>query len=484
MKLSARPFSAFFAAAGRPAVAVSIGACFFAYWGVLTVMNRGIFGAHAGSAFLVALVMPALFGMVAAQVLQELQHCSFTWALPGVRFKTALGFLTAGATVTLIVVGLAAQRADADPAVLLALGFAAYCLGSLIFDPLSPAVSAASLAIGLTILVFSATAAELANAHPLVTLLVVPATAGVCLRRFFSRRTFRRKPFRPTKPMAISPDRDQSYEREKRLARKPAGRPWRQAYLGTGARKWIRAGLYEHWGDVGLADALSAQRFWPALLAIIGLDAVVDAGGRSYLEALPNIVYHVFFRPPDQPSFGDKPDPHLMAALVISFIGAALAFSKPAAVEEARPYPLSRADRGRIAFLGNLVTTTLFILVVGLGAFMIAQSAGWIAGLPLRLDFVPFFLRALLGTVLMMPAVFWIRLRTRSFLNRPAGERGIVTLLWLIASWIWIIIWCFVIPLILPSPAAELLVSLALIGLSQWLYRHNLRRHFATVDLV
>ncbi len=476
---------AFFIAAGRPVVAVSIGACLLGSWGVITVVDRGVLGAHADPSFLFTFVLPALVGLVAAQVLQELQHCSFTWPLPGVRWKTAFGFLLAGVMVTLIVVGLAAQHAAASPAVLLAVGFIGYCLGSLIFDPLSPAVSAASLGVGLAILAFSATAAELAIAHPVLTgLLAAPAAAGLSLWRFFSRRTFRRKPFRPTKAMVASPIQAQRYEREKRLARKPAGRPWRQVYLGTGARHWVRAGLYEHWGDLGWADVLSAQRFWPAVLMVMGLDAVVDHGGRGYLEALANIFYHSFFKPPDQMSFGDKPDPHLMVMFAISFMGAVLAFSKPAAVEEGRPYPLSRADRGRVAFLGNLVTTLLLILVVGLGAFAVAQGAGWAAGLPLRLDFIPLFLRAVLGTVLVMPAVFWIRLRTRSFQNRPAGERGIVTLVWLIGMWFWVIVWCSVMPLILPWPAAELSVSAALIGLSQWLYRRNLRWHFSTADLV
>ena len=481
-----RPYlHGFFAAAARPAVAFGAGACLLGSWGVIAVIQRGALGAHADLGFLCTLVLPAFAGLLAAQMLQELQHCSFTWPLPGVRWKTALGFLLAGVMVTLIVVGLAAQQATASPAVLLAVGFAAYCLGSLIFDPLSPAMSSVSLAIGLAILVFSATAAELATAHPLLTgALVAPVAAGVSLWRFFSRRTFRRKPFRPTKAMAISPVETQRYERERRLMRQPAGRPWRQAYLGTRAGSWTRASLYEHWGDLGWADVLRAQRFWPALLIVLGFDAVVDGDDHSYLDALANVFYHAFFRPPGQPSFGDKPDPHLMVALVISFIGASLAFSKPAAVETGRPYPLSRADRGRLAFLANAVTTLLYFLGVAVAAFTIAQGAGLAAGLSPRLDFVPHFLRVLLGTVLVMPAVFWIRLRTRSFQNRPAGERGIITLVWLIAMWIWITTWYSLIPLILPSPMLELLISTGLIALSQWLYRRNLRWHFGTADLV
>ncbi len=478
------PLHAFFFTAGRPAVAVSVGACLLGSWGAVSAMSRGALGAHADTSFLYTLVLPGLAGLVSAQILQELQHCSFTWPLPGVRGKTAFGFFIAGATVALIVVAFNAPSSASGPTVLLAVGFVAYCLGSLIFDPLSAAVSAASLAVGLVILTFSATAAELSSAHPVILgTVVVPAMAGVCLWRLFSRRTFRRKPFRPTKPMAISPVQAQRYEREKRLARKPAGRPWRHGYLGTGAGPWTRAGLYEHWGDLDWADVLRAQRFWPALLLVLGLDAVSDGGDRGYLDALANTLYHAFFRPPDQPSFGAKPDPHLMVALVISFIGAAVAFSKPAVVEEARPYPLSRADRSRLALLANAVTILLYVLGVGLGAFILAQGAGWAAGLPLRTDFVPFFLRAVLGTALVMPAVFWIRLRTRSFQNRPPGERGVVTLVWLIAMWIWITAWCFVIPMLLTRPATELLVTAALIGVSQWLYRQNLRRHFETADL-
>ncbi len=481
---SASGLHAFFVAVSRPAVALGIGFSLFGTWALITTLKRGFFGVPANPGFLYALVLPALTGILAAQVVGELQHCSFTWPLPGVRRKTALGFFVAGAVVTLVGVGLGAHEAAVSPAVLAAVGLSTYCLGSLIYDPLSSSVSTASFAVALAILLFSAVAEGMAAAHPVIVVaLVAPATAGVCLWRLFGRRTFRRKPFRPTRKMTPAPDETQRFEREKRLARKPAGRPWRQGYLGTGAGKWIRADLYEHWGDVGWTDVLAAQRFWPALLLVIGGDAAIDRAGDSYLETLANVCYHSFFRPPDQPSFGDKPDPHLMIILVVSFIGATVAFSKPAAVEEARTYPLSRDDRCRLAFLGNLVTTLLFSLVVGLGCLLIAQSSGWAVGLPLRLDFVPLFLRALLATVVVMPAVSWIRLRTRSFRNRPAGERGIVTVGWLIAMWIWVTVWCFVMPLTLPWPAAELLVSAALVVFSQATYRRSLRRHFATEDL-
>ncbi len=482
--LLARPLHAFFFAAGRPAVVVGIGSCLLVSGGLITAMTRGDLGVHADAGFLYAFLLPGLAGILAAQVIMELQHCSFTWPLPGVRWKTALGFVVAGAAVTLVVVGLSWQRAEAGPAVLLAVGLTAFCLGSLLNDPLSATVSAVCAAIGLAILVFSATAAQLAAGHPAVTLaLVAPATTGLCLWRLFGRHTFRLKPFKPTKAMITSPDQAQRYEREKRMASKPTGRPWRAGYLGTDTWKWTRASFYEHWGDLGWADVLRAQRFWPAVLLVLGLDAVIDRGGRGYLEALANVFYHAFYLPPDQPSFGDKPDPHLMVLLVISMMGAYLAFLKPAAVEATWPYPLSRADRSRIAFSGNLVTSALFLLVVGSGAFLIAQAAGWAAGLPLRLDFVPHFLRALLATLIVMPAVFWIRLRTRSFQDRPPGERGIVTLVWMVALWLWVCLWCFVIgPL--SSPAVELAVTAVLILMSYAIYRSSLEHHFATADLV
>ncbi len=482
---SARHLRAFFYATGRPAVAVGLGFCLLVSWAVITAMTRGDLGVHASAGFLYTFVLSALAGLLASPVLQELQHCTFTWPLPGVGRKLGLGFFVAGAATTLVVVGLSWQWTEMSPVVLLAVGLAAYCLGSLIYDPLSSAVSAASAAIGMAILVFSAAAAELAAAHAVSTSVLALAAASLCRWRFFGRRTFRLKPFQPTKAMVTSPDQAQRYEREKRLARKPAGRPWQQPYLGTGARKWTWAGLYEHWGDLGWADILGAQRFWPAVLLVIGLDAALDRGGRGYLEALANVFYHAFFRPPDQPSFGDENDPHLMVVLVISIMGAFLAFAKPAATEEARSYPLSRADRGRLSFLGNLVTSALFLGVVGTSSFLFAQAVGWAAGLPLRLDFVPHFARALLATLIAMPAVFWIRLRTRSFQDRPAGERGIVTTVWLIALWIWVGVWCFIIaPLVLALPAVELPVTAFLILLSQAIYGRSLRWHFATADLI
>ena len=58
-----------------------------------------------------------------------------------------------------------------------------------------------------------------------------------------------------------------------------------------------------------------------------------------------------------------------------------------------------------------------------------------------------------------------------------------VTILWSFAICGVVTAWCYIFPLLLPSPAVELAVTAVLIGLSQAIYRRRLERHFATADL-
>ncbi len=474
--------------AGRPAAFFLILINLLVSLGVILILRLPEFpGAPADLAFLIAFVIPALIGATAGQAIQEMQHCSFTWSLPGVRWKTALGFLASGAAVTLLAVGLSWNlEAATGHLVLLAVGLSAYCLGSLFDDPLSSWLSVAAVTLALLVALFSAGWAVLADENTVVTAgLVTPAMIALSLRRLFSRSTFRRKPFLPTRTLAdsLSFEPGERYEREKLMAKRPGRRRWRPVYLGSGTWSWIRASWYETWGD-GRRAVLATTRFWPAVLLVTGAYAVGDEGGESYLEAFAKTFYHAFFRPPEMPSFGELPDPHLMVMLVVSLIGPALAFSAPVAVESDRGYPLSRGDRCRIAFWGHLANLALFALTAGLGFFLIAQTVGWAVGYGLRLDFLPHYLRVLLATLVLMPLVWWFRLRNGSCESWEPGERAVAMIFGILLIWIAIGMWSFLVPLMLPSAVAEVATLAVLLALSLWSYRRNLVRYFATADLV
>lgn len=475
-----RHLRAFFLLAGRPAMG-----CATLLIGLVVVMGVTVL-APPGQAFLLAFALPAMAGMLAGQLVQELQHGSFAWPLPGVRWKTALGFLLTGAAVTLLTLGLSWLRGDTSPLVFFAVGLSAYGLGSLLFDPLSPWVSAVTSGVGLSILIFSAGWAELAVSHPLITIaLVAPAMVGVSLWRTFGRTTFRRKPFHPTLGVvsAFDPEIIKRYEREKLMAAKPGRRSWRAGYLGTGSREWIRASWYETWGD-GQRAARMFTRAWPVLLLIVAAHAWRDEGGETYLVAFAKTFYHAFFRPPDEPSFGEHPDPHLLVTLTVSFFGALLAFEVPAAVASDRGYPLSRRDRCRIVFWGQLANLALYALAVGLGLFLIVQTVGWVVGYGLRLDSLPYYLRSLLATLVLMPMISFERLRARSFESREPGKRAIAFHSGTLMVISVVGLWSFMVTVVSPPVVVELGVMAALLAQSLRFHRRRLEEHFATADLV
>ena len=220
-------------------------------------------------------------------------------------------------------------------------------------------------------------------------------------------------------------------------------------------------------------------------LLVTGAYTMGDEGGESYLAAFAKTFYHAFFRPPDMPSFGEQHDPHLLVVLVVSLIGSALAFTAPVVVENDRGYPLSRGERCRIAFWGHLANLALYAAAAGLGFFLIAQTVGWTVGYGLRLDFLPHYLRGVLATLVLMPLVSWVRLRTRSFESWEPGEQGVVFVLGILGIWLAVGFWSLYVPLTyLPSVAVELGVLAALLCLMLWFYRRKLERYFATADLV
>ncbi len=97
---------------------------------------------------------------------------------------------------------------------------------------------------------------------------------------------------------------------------------------------------------------------------------------------------------------------------------------------------------------------------------------------------MPFFLRPLLATIILIPLAQWGGLHLQVATKRKTdntlvavifGVLGFVALAW---------IWTAFVPLLFVGPMRELSVSALLILLSQGIYWSKLRSYFSTADLI
>ena len=484
MRAAADGLRAFFRIAGRPAMVLWVPLLFGCAAMVLLALRdprllpRLV--PHAG--ILALLAYPSVAGFLAGQVIQELQHCTFAWTLPGVRGKTLLGFVAGGAVTTALVFLAASGSSDVALSGL-AVGFGGYCLGSLWIDPLSRAASLISPALLVVTAVFSEDLAELCAHRPLAVFVLAAAVAGACLWRVFGVATFRRKPFRPTLAVvgALSFGQARRYERERLAWRKPAQGTWTSDYLGTDLGRWLGA-LFRVRGDGKWRGKTLLNSLLP-LAAVIGLHARLEAGEGGFLGAFLTAIHQTILMPPHLPAVGEKDPPYAMVALILAGVGAAVAYQLPVAPRGRLHYPLSRPDRARLAWWGSGLRAASTLGSHALVLFGVAMAAGWWASLDLRLDYVPLLARAVAATWILLPWVDVVRLRVGEWPSDSADTKvGLAVGYVLVIGIVWA--WSFGVPRMSASPAVEIAATAALLGVSQAAYRWHLERFFATADLV
>ncbi len=474
-------FGAFYRLAARPAVMLFFVLALITGWGVTTMLGRGFPELDPDPTIIKAIVYSALIGLLAGQLVRELQHSTFTWTLPGVARRTLSGFVAAGSILGLFMAAILTGGAHHVP-VVFAVAFTGYCLGSLFGDPLGAAAPFLTIPAALMVVVFSRAVGEQADTRPGAVVAVAGLVCGLCLWRMFSKSVFRRMLFVPTKPTnEFAPAAAERYRREQLVDSGPKRRRWAGTYLGTDLGLWTRAAIYETFGYAGSRQL--RRGLGPLIpLVIIVLDAKLEQGGGSFLEALWKTTYHTFTRPPDMPFFGEKGDPHLTIVLVISVAGLMLASSRPVALALGRSYPLSRCQLAGIAYRGYLVTAVGYCLSVAAFCCGMTLAAGYLAGYQLRLDFVPLWLRALLWTLVALPLGQSLHLLSQGEDKRRSSESALarIALVLLIAVGV-----CFVtlIPAQLLPPSMELAVVAVLVVASQTTFRRWIARFFATADL-
>ena len=444
-------------------------------------------GLFLDAVFVAAFAFPAGAGWLAGAVVQEFQHTSFATHLPGVRFRIATGFAAAGLVVSLVVVGLIGRMSTTPQnlAALLAVGLGAYCLGGVLVDPLSTWISGFNVVVVLLLVARSRDAARIVDKHPWSVVAIALAVGVVCFLRLFARSTFRLKPFRPTSflPGRFSLEKARRIEQWKRARRGPAKTDWHAGYLGTDPWGWVRAAFHEARGDRGGRSVSKALTPSVCLGLLVVLNAWLDRGEFSFGGAVARSINDALFRSPHQPQFGEHGGPFLMVLIIIAAAAFVTALFRPVALTAAIAYPLSRRQHAQVFFRGGLVDGGIILFIVAPCLFAVGHLMGWLVGYEIRFDFMPYFFRVLMITLILIPLAHWGRLGLLAATRRKSGNTMVGVIFGVIGFVVAVLVLSYISAGLLESPALELgLLSVALL-VSQLVYRHKLTNYFRTADL-
>jgi hypothetical protein len=442
---------------------------------------------HVDVTLLAAFAFPLCAGWLAGAVVQEFQHTSFGALLPAVRRRVAAGFLTAGLALSTVVVGSIALRGDGtrNLPLLFVVALGAYCFGGIFRDPLSNWVTTVNVVLALSVIVNSRRMAAFAEGHPWTTVLVASGIGAGCFLRLFARSTFRRKPFRATAPLPgrYSVEKTQRYRTRLRVEAGPGKTTWSPGYLGVGLWRWVRAAIHEvHGSNLRRDNAKALIPLAYFTLLCVG-HAWAERGDLSLGEAVARTIYDALFRSPHQPVFGEKGSPFLFVAIAVAAVGVVTALFRPVTLNPAMAHPLSRRQLAAVRFRGGLADAAILLAIPGLGLFALGHLAGWLAGYEIRFDFLPFFFRVLLITLVLMPLAHWGQLRLQEATRRKS-ENTIAAVIFGIVGFVGAVwCWTFVSPRLFVSPVVELATLVAALLVSQLIYRRNLTSYYRTADL-
>ncbi len=456
-----------------------------------------------------ALLFPALAGFVIGQAVGELENCSFSWTLPGLRRELLSSVVLTAVVVVLAGVGLhIALGGSYGPAIfgLAALGFSlglAMATPYVMGDP-SAQFGASSLlppvAIVLTVIFIDQTAA-LCQAHPIPWFIVgVTGTALYLWRRFDPVAAKARRSVADASSAPFS-------SRARPVA--PAGRTgpsWDRPYLGTSTANWIRAGEHENFG---------MKRLWS--LRVILLHALVGPiviGAQVWLLGVGNrtlesdqILYWLVFVPPGhatplvsvESALADPALPAIVywcGAFWFGFLAAVCTFEPVVtlsiSLRRGWLYPLSRTHLAEVAYWGGLMQSAAALGSTAILYCLLAMLSLSTAGHQFSFDFVPSFVLALALAFVLIPAAQWMGLKRLPQLT--LAQKGFRVALWkLPAAWFGapilfalavgtlLVLWRLCIPATL-FQGLFILAGLAVI--SQWIYHRAVKAHFARGDLV
>jgi len=449
--------------------------------------GRPFFEQHTDAILVAAFTFPCGVGLLAGFVIQEFQHTTFAMFLPAIRFRLATGFVVTGLVVTLAVVGLIAVMSSSPQnlAVLFVVGIGAYCLGGILVDPLSGWITGFNIALVLAVIMSSAKLDRMAGENPWLTLVVSAGIAIICVSRLFARATFRRKPFLATSPLPgrFSLDKTHQYRRQKMIQGGPVKSGWMTTCLGQDLWRWTRAAVHETYGAHVLKAFLKAISGAWVLVPLFLIYAWEEKGEMGFAQALAKSLHDALFRSPFQPQFGEHGGRYMLVMIIIAIAGIMTAVLSPVALSDALSYPLSRFQRAAVQFRGGLVDSAIFLLIASPCLLALGHFTGWYVGYEIRFDFMPFFFRVLLLTLVLMPLGYWGRVQLQEATWRKTQNKLVGLIIGICGFVIMVSLLTLIFTQLFTSALVELgVLTIALLG-SRMLYWRSLVSFYATADL-
>ncbi|MCE2440572.1 MAG: hypothetical protein J4F39_14230 [Candidatus Latescibacteria bacterium] len=398
---------------------------------------------------LFTLIMPALSGLFVGQRVGEIQYTLYSWTLPGMRRLLVSSVHLTGiatAVVTILVYDWLGGSVPLSPILMSGLLWyaMAYIVGTYEFLDAPSRLDRSSVTMILPIFLFVIIAycidgmAELYAAQPVLCSILTLPGALFCLNRGFAAGTARRKSLvsMPT----FNRGAFGSWELATYSWRRKTTRIWRHAAPITGTVEWIRAGRYE-------TDCRTRIGWLNT--------AILDSVGVMVVSAVM-----VWFSGPEITG----------VPVVVPIILVLSVFHRSLYVQKGWVYPLSRAQLARLAYWSSLLHNLVYCGIMLVAFFVLEGLAGIYAGLDLARPVILMFI--------CIPVFQWVRLRYRYDQLWPYVVMALFVIGYsiLIPKWIDLDPRAFI--------GFEVAAVIALVLLSQGLFRFKIGRYFTTADLV
>ena len=398
---------------------------------------------------LFTLIIPAFSGLFVGQRVGEIQYTLYSWTLPGMRRLIVSSVHLTGiatAVVTILVYDWLGGSVPLAPILMSGLLWyaMAYTVGTYEFLDVPSRFDRSSVAMLLTIIVFVIIAfwidgmAELYAAQPVLCSILTLAGALFCLNRGFAAGTARRKSLvsMPTFHRSAYG----SWELPTYSWPRKTTRVWRHAAPITGTVEWIRAGRYE-------IDCRNRIGWLNA--AILNSVALMVASAVMVWFAGPEITG---------------------VPVVVPVIMVISVFQQSLYLQKGWVYPLSRAQLARLGYWSSLLHNFVYCGFMLVAFFVLEGLTAVYEGLNLVRPIVLIFI--------CIPVIQWVRLRYRY----DQLWSYVAMALFVIGYSILIPIWIDLGPRVFVGH--EVGAVIALILLSQFLFRYKIERYFKTADLV
>jgi hypothetical protein len=498
-------FYAFFRLTCRPAILVLLGAA--AAFSIMIVMGDALILFASGRepdydsdpaqfAHLLnmgVLGVPLIGGLLSADLAYDVRTRSFSWLLPHLDTKllrSAIAIALAVVTGS-VVLHLTAGGPGAGLAVW-GVGLLVFAAGHHLLDrPVRRAVTVTCWCLVVAALIFADPLVHHASRVPIVTAALGMVGAAAILRAAYARANARElislekalsmvNVFNPI-------EMDQYLQVKGMRATGGAGR-WLGGRIGGGVRSWTRAVNFEAFGYLTVRRAWRQSVAVPLVLMVILVLVGFQDGYEIENRAAHGWLYawHALMHPAIGPGLeeGSSPPTYMAAAMLAVWFYQGNGSATPM-LSLGRVYPLSRAERARVAWHASLGHNMLVFVTSLLAALVVAGVVAWFGELvPLEAR-LPGFLRVALAGSVLAPFAQYIRLRSVSANGRPTMVWGFLHLLAMVVFTAVLVVWT--------GAQGERLGDAALLELGlffllavggQLLFRAMIDRHYARADLV